>query len=30
MANIDILLPYILKWEVGFVNDKEDIAKAIA
>lgn len=30
MANIDILLPYILKWEGGFVNDKEDIAKAIA
>lgn len=24
MANIDILLPYILKWEGGFVNDPTD------
>ena len=24
MAHIDVLLPYILKWEGGFVNDKAD------
>ena len=30
MANSKILEPFILKWEGGFVNDKDDIAKAIA
>lgn len=30
MANIDKLLPYILKWEGGFVNDKDDLGGAIA
>ena len=27
MANIDKLLPFILKWEGGFVNDKDDLYK---
>ena len=30
MANHKILEPFILKWEGGFVYDKDDIAKAIA
>ena len=30
MANQKILEPFILRWEGGFVNDKDDIAKAIA
>ena len=28
MANIDILLPFILKWEGGFVNDPADAGGA--
>lgn len=28
MANVDILLPYILKWEGGFVNDPADAGGA--
>lgn len=30
MANHKILEPFILMWEGGFVNDKDDIAKSIA
>ena len=30
MANSKIFEPFILKWEGGFVNDKDDIAKSIA
>ena len=30
MANHKILEPFILRWEGGFVNDKDDFAKAIA
>ena len=30
MANHKILEPFILMWEGGFVNDKDDIVKAIA
>ena len=30
MANHKILEPFILRWEGGFVNDKDDIVKAIA
>ena len=30
MANHKILEPFILRWEGGFVNDKDDIAKDIA
>ena len=30
MANHKILEPFILRWEGGFVNDKDDIAKSIA
>ena len=30
MANSKILEPFMLMWEGGFVNDKDDIAKAIA
>lgn len=28
MANVDKLLPYILKWEGGFVNDPDDLGGA--
>lgn len=28
MANVDVLLPYILKWEGGFVNDPADAGGA--
>ena len=30
MANHKILEPFILRWEGGFVNDYDDIAKSIA
>lgn len=30
MANHKILEQFILRWEGGFVNDKDDIEKAIA
>ena len=30
MANHKILEPFILRWEGGFVYDKDDIAKSIA
>ena len=30
MANHKILEPFILRWEGGFVNDKNDLGGAIA
>ena len=30
MADVKILAPFILSWEGGFVNDKDDLGGAIS